>query len=259
MENLLTQTFSDNEFGDIRVIMDDKNEPWFVGREIAEKLGYSNTSDALVKHVDPEDKQILQKSRFATFEIPPRGLTIINESGLYSLVLSSKLESAKRFKRWITSEVLPTICKHGMYVEPQKLTELLQKPESIIAVLETLQKEQEERIRLQNQIEADAPATKFGKQLQTSDGTICLRAMWKLLKDHGCDIKQPAFFKSLRDADLIFQKGTQPTAKAQDMGILECKTTLNADGTQDMIHIQGVVTTKGIQYFLNYFLNQEVC
>lgn len=255
MQNLLTQTFSNGEFGDVRVLLDDKNEPWFVGTEVGRMLGYSNPQKALRDHIDDEDKlteRIVQSGQ-------GRDMILINESGLYSLILGSKLESAKRFKRWITSEVLPTIRKHGMYVEPQKLTELLQRPESIIAVLETLQKEQEERIRLQNQIEADAPATKFGKQLQASNGTIGLRQMWKLLKNHGCTIKHPAFFRSLREEGLIYQDSTQPTAKAQEMGIMECKTSLNADVTQDKIYIQGVVTTKGIEYLLDYFLNQEVC
>lgn len=255
MNALFTQTFSDTEFGAIRAILDGNNEPWFVGKEIAEKLGYKDTDQAIRKHVDDEDKL----TRRIDGSGQGRDMTLITESGLYSLILGSKLESAKRFKRWITSVVLPTIRKHGMYVEPQKLTELLQKPESIITVLETLRKEQEERMRLEAQIEADAPATKFGKQLQTSDGTIGLRQMWKLIKDHGCNVKQPVFFKMLRDADLIYKNNTQPTAKAQQMGIMECKTSLNADGTQDKVYIQGVVTTKGIEYLLDYFLNQEVC
>lgn len=90
--------------------------PWFVGKDVAEVLGYVNTRDALSKHVDSEDKG---ESRIAT----PSGdqkMALINESGLYSLILSSKLETAKAFKRWVTSEVLPSIRKHGEYVSPQK-------------------------------------------------------------------------------------------------------------------------------------------
>lgn len=92
------------------------NEPYFVGRDVADILGYSNSKDALNKHVETEDKQIIQRSQIATLDIPNRGLTIINESGLYSLILSSKLPQAKEFKRWVTSEVLPTIRKHGAYL-----------------------------------------------------------------------------------------------------------------------------------------------
>ena len=109
------KVFNNEEFGEIRGFKDENDEPWFVGSDIAKALGYENTKDALKKHVFPEDKRIFQRSQFATLEIPNRGLTIINESGLYSLILGSKLPSAKKFKRWVTSEVLPSIRKTGHY------------------------------------------------------------------------------------------------------------------------------------------------
>lgn len=90
-----------------------------MGKDVATALGYANTKDAIYVHVDSEDKRIIQRSENTTLEIPNRGMTIINESGLYSLILSSKLESAKRFKHWVTSKVLPCIRKHGGYVVPQ--------------------------------------------------------------------------------------------------------------------------------------------
>ena len=109
------QTFNSPEFGKIRAVEID-GEPWLVGKDVAATLGYGNTKDALASHVDTEDKQILQRSRFPTFGIPNRGMTVINESGLYSLILSSKLPGAKKFKRWVTSEVLPAIRKTGGYI-----------------------------------------------------------------------------------------------------------------------------------------------
>lgn len=128
MNNL--QIFESEEFGEVRTVTID-DEPWFVGKDVAAALGYSNTKDALISHVLDEDKRILQRSEIATIEnhfpkealpvnfvtgdIPNRGLTIINESGLYALIFGSKLESAKRFKRWVTSEVLPSIRKTGSY------------------------------------------------------------------------------------------------------------------------------------------------
>ena len=104
------EIFSSDDFGEIRVV-EIQGEPWFVGKDVAEVLGYSNTKDAISSHVDDEDKQIFQKSENTTFEIPNRGMTIINESGLYSLILSSKLPTAKAFKKWVTSEVLTAIKK----------------------------------------------------------------------------------------------------------------------------------------------------
>lgn len=110
------QIFKNQEFGDIRTVAIG-NEPWFVGFDVAGALGYKNQSDALAKHVSDEDKRVIQKSQITTFEyIPNRGLTFVNESGLYALIFGSKLESAKRFKHWVTSEVLPAIRKHGGYI-----------------------------------------------------------------------------------------------------------------------------------------------
>lgn len=111
------------EFGELRVV-DMNGEPWMVGKDVAQALGYANTKDALASHVDEEDKCIIQKSENATFDIPNRGLTIINESGLYSLVLSSKLPGAKRFRRWVTNEVLPSIRKTGSYTMPKLSKEM---------------------------------------------------------------------------------------------------------------------------------------
>ncbi len=111
------QIFNNEEFGSIRTLVID-GEPWFVGRDVALALGYGNTKDALIKHVEKEDKHTLLRSQIATLEIPNRGLTVINESGLYCLILSSKLPSAKKFKRWITHEVLPAIRQTGSYTLP---------------------------------------------------------------------------------------------------------------------------------------------
>ena len=117
------QIFTNEQFGVIRcTIIDD--ETWFVGKDVSQALGYQNTVDALIKHVDEEDKRIIQRSQNATLEIdiPNRGLTLINESGLYSLILSSKLPTAKQFKRWVTNEVLPSIRKHGYYINTNRPT-----------------------------------------------------------------------------------------------------------------------------------------
>ena len=108
--------YNNVEFGEIRTLNID-GEPWFVGKDVADILKYKNTKDAISTHVDEEDKRIIQRSENTTFEIPTRGLTIINESGLYSLILSSHLPNAKKFKHWITSEVIPSIRKTGGYIE----------------------------------------------------------------------------------------------------------------------------------------------
>ena len=117
------QIFSNAEFGEIRTINLD-GTPWFVGKDVAVILGYSNSRKAIIDHVDEEDKGVTKCDTLGGSQ----ELTVINESGLYSLVLSSKLPTAKKFKRWVTSEVLPSIRKHSAYMTPEKLEEVLLNP-----------------------------------------------------------------------------------------------------------------------------------
>lgn len=140
------QIFNNEQFGQVRVITKD-GEPWFVGKDIAEVLGYLNTKDAIATHVYEEDKKIIQRSENATLEIPNRGLTIINESGLYSLILSSKLPQAKKFKKWVTSDVLPSIRKYGMYATD----ELINNPDLLIAAATKIKEERQARLEAEKQ------------------------------------------------------------------------------------------------------------
>lgn len=134
------QIFNSPEFGAIRTIEKD-GEPWFVGKDVAAALGYEKPTDAVRKHVDVEDRGI---SKMET----PSGAqetTIINESGLYSLVLSSKLPTAKKFKRWVTSEVIPSIRKHGAYMTPETLEAAILNPDTMIKLCTALKDEQDKR------------------------------------------------------------------------------------------------------------------
>ena len=126
--------FENSEFGAVRTVTID-NVPYFVGKDVAVILEYADTFGALKKHVDEEDKQICQNDSFES----PRGLTVINESGLYSLILGSQLPTAKKFKKWVTSEVLPAIRKHGMYA----MDDLIANPDLAINALNALKAERE--------------------------------------------------------------------------------------------------------------------
>ena len=147
--------FNNPEFGEIRTV-EVNGEPWLVGKDVAQALGYSDTDQALRKHVDEEDKELLtrqndglaDRSGNAPVVIPNRGLTIINESGLYSLVLSSKLPKAKQFRRWVTSEVLPSIRKHGAYLTRDKLWEVATSPEALLKLCTDLLAEREKNAAL---------------------------------------------------------------------------------------------------------------
>ena len=131
------KTFSNNEFGEIRVL-EIENEPWFVGRDIATVLGYSNPPKAVRTHVDEEDKGVNEMDT-------PGGkqkIIVINESGLYSLILNSKLPNAKKFKRWVTNEVLPSIRKHGAYMTEDTIEKALTSPDFLIQLATKLKEEQ---------------------------------------------------------------------------------------------------------------------
>lgn len=141
------QVFNNPEFGDIRTVEID-GEPWFVGKDVADNLGYQNGSRDINRHVDEEDRQNYQNGTFES----NRGLTIINESGLYSLILSSKLPSARRFKHWVTSEVLPAIRKHGIYATEDVTDKILNNPEFGIELLTKYKEERDKRRFLSEQV-----------------------------------------------------------------------------------------------------------
>lgn len=151
-----TQVFNNVVFGDLRVIMQG-NEPWFVGKDVAEKLGYKNSRDAILIHVDVDDKAdvVIHDGR------QNRNQVVINESGLYSLIMASKLPTAKQFKRWVTSEVLPAIRKHGGYLTPEKIEEALLNPDTIIKLASQLKIEREKRLAAETKVKELQPKSDY--------------------------------------------------------------------------------------------------
>ena len=205
MNEIKIWNFEDNSVRTLTI----GNEPYFVGKDVATVLGYSDTFGALKKHVDEEDKQNCQNDSFES----PRGLTIINESGLYSLILGSKLPRAKEFKRWVTSEVLPAIRKHGLYATD----ELLSNPDFAIAAFTALKAEREKAQALENTVavqnqqiaELRPKASYYDVVLNCKDlvpiSTIAKDYGWSAkrmntyLHDHGIQYKQG-------DIWLLYQK-----------------------------------------------------
>lgn len=172
------EVFKNEQFGEIRTLTIDC-EPWFAGKDVASVLGYRDTVNALKSHVDDEDKmrwQITTTSRGAQSSI------IINESGLYSLILSSKLPSAKAFKHWVTSKVLPSLKKHGAYITAKKMTEIIQEPNNMIKLFETLRDEMNERKRLQEENALLVEKTKYYDEIINNPGTV---AVTKISKGYG--------------------------------------------------------------------------
>lgn len=255
MNNL--QVFNNSEFGELKVIK--KNgEPWFVGKEIAEMLGYVNSKDALSTHVDGEDKGIIQRSENATFEIPNRGLTIINESGLYSLILSSKLPSAKRFKHWVTSEVLPAIRKHGGYINGQ---EEMSADELIARAVIVAQSKLKEA---NNKINEMTPKALFADAVTASKTSILIGEFAKLLRQNGYEIGQNRLFEKLRREGYLIRGNrsdrNMPTQRSMDLGLFEIKeTTITHSDGHITVQKTVKVTGKGQVYFINRFLQRKEC
>lgn len=229
------------------LLVDD--EPWFVGKDVAEILSYSNTRKALTDHVDDEDKMdgVTIRDSIGRNQKP----VLINESGLYSLVLSSKLPSAKKFKRWVTSEVLPALRKTGQYqVKELSGSELMAKAlieaQSVLAAKDKV-------------IEEMKPKVVFADAVATSHTSILVGELAKILKQNGIDMGQKRLFAWLREKGyLIKRQGTDynmPTQKAMELGLFEIKEGSYVNGSGVNITTKTPkITGKGQQYFINKFL-----
>lgn len=241
--------FENPAFGSIRTVVKD-SEPWFVGKDVAIALGYEKPTDATRKHVDPEDRGI---SKMET----PSGLqtmTIINESGLYSLILSSRLPTAKEFKHWVTSEILPSIRKTGGYISGQ---ENMSDSELMAKALLVAQRQIEQR---DARIAEMQPKALFADSVCASNSSILVGELAKILKQNGVEnMGQNRLFEWLRNNGyLIRRKGTDynmPTQRAMELKLFEIKETVvsHADGHQTT-NKTPKVTGKGQQYFINAFL-----
>lgn len=224
------------------------DDPWFVGKDVAEILGYSNPRDALSKHVDSEDKNSV------AIHDGNKGnpnLTIINESGVYALVFSSKLQSAKKFKHWVTSEVLPTLRKTGSYATPQLTGEELM-AKALIEAKSVLERQNKQIIEMK-------PKALFADTVAASDSSILVGQEAKLISQSGCKMGQNRFFAWLRENGYLCSKGenyNMPTQKSREMDLIEIKirTVTNPDGSVRETKTP-VITGKGQIYFINKFKN----
>lgn len=242
--NELTQFNFENH--EVRTLLMN-GEPYFVGKDVADTLGYQNGSRDINRHVDEEDR--LKTMAFDGNQ--NKETIVINESGLYALIFGSKLPSAKKFKHWVTSEVLPQIRKTGSYKVPQTYVEALRELAD--------QTEKNEALRLENK--EMKPKALFADAVNDSKTDILIGDLAKLIKQNGHDIGQKRLFKWLRDHGYLIKKGesyNMPTQKAMQLGLFRVKerTVNNPDGSV-RITKTSKVTGKGQIYFVNKFCNQE--
>lgn len=240
----------DTLIGNIRTVLKG-NEPWFVAKDVCECLEIKNVTDTM-KRLDADEV-----TRFNLGGLSGE-TNIVNEYGLYSLVLGSRKPEAKQFKRWITHEVIPSIRKHGAYMTSDVLEQAIQTPDFLIGLLNNLKQEQEARKTAEAQIEADKPKVLFAGAVSASHTSILVGDLAKLLKQNGVETGQKRLFEMLRNDGYLIKGGNSrnmPTQKAMGMGLFEIKETsiANPDGSIRITRTPKV-TGKGQVYFINRYL-----
>ncbi|MEE6719221.1 phage antirepressor [Limosilactobacillus reuteri] len=231
------------------------DEPYFVGKDVAKILRYSNTQRSVNAHVDSEDKRGYQISTpYGTQE-----MTVINESGLYSLILSSKMPQAKEFKHWVTSEVLPAIRKHGAYMTDKKAFDVVHNANGLADLLQ----QAADQLKAKDiQIAEMKPKALFADAVSTSNSSILIGQLAKILRQNGVNIGQNRLFAWMREHGYLGIRGSNrnvPTQRSMELGLFKTKeTVINHSDGHTTVNITTKVTGKGQQYFINKFLNAPV-
>lgn len=238
------EVFKNEEFGSIRTMTID-GEPWFVGKDVAASLGYERTADAIRQHVESEDKGV------GEIQTPGgiQNMTIINESGLYALIFGSKLESAKRFKHWVTSEVLPSIRKHGGYIMGQ---EQMTDEELLSRALQVANSKIQERDRKIAQMQ---PLADFAHHVHESDDLIDMGTMAQYLCDHGFQIGRNTLFRKLRELKVL-KSNNMPYQNQLNLKRFVVEEYIKSTTCGAHLIHQTCVTGKGQRYIYNLLVKQ---
>ena len=203
--------FENEEFGKVRVL-EIENEPWFVAKDVCDILELSNLSVAL-KNLDEDERTKLNLGR--------QGNTnLINESGLYALVVRSRKPEAKKFRKWITSEVLPSIRKHGVYMTDNILNQVLDNPDFLIGLLTNLKEEKEKRQKLEKEKEENKPLVDFATRILDKGENILVREVAKIASDEGYSIGERRLYNKLREWGYVCKSSTEATQYAIDKGYM---------------------------------------
>lgn len=243
------QIFKNEQFGEVRTIAKD-GEPWFVANDICKVLGHTNSRVA-VAALDEDEKGV---SKVYTLG-GEQQMTVVNEAGMYQLVIRSNLPAAKAFKRWITHEVIPTIRRHGAYATETTIESIIADPESGIKLLQALKAEQERRKEAEAIAEAQRPKALFADAVAASDNSILVGELAKILRQNGVETGQNRLFRWMRDNGYIMRYTNVPTQYSMERGLMEVKERAinNPDGSVRITQTIKV-TGKGQAYFVNKFI-----
>lgn len=250
------KTFENERFGNVRVTMID-NEPWFVATDVCKALDVKNNRDALTRIDDDEKGVALTDTLGGAQEV-----TVVNESGLYSLILGSRKPEAKVFKRWVTHDVIPTIRKTGGYVNNEELFLDTYFP-TLDAGAKAMFKQTLVSLREANKkIEQDKPKVFFADSVEISENSVLVKTLAALLTQNGYKIGQNKLFELLRnDGYLVSRRGqsrNMPTQKAIDRGLFEVKESVICTGGEHRVTQTTYVTGKGQIYFVNKYCNKQL-
>ena len=241
--------FNNPEFGSVRTVCID-GEPWLVGKDVALILKYTNPQKAIRDHVDPEDRTVNE-----SFTVNGTMATLINESGFYSLVLSSKLPTAKKFKRWVTAEVLPTIRKTGGYVANEDVFVETYLPFADEPIKQLFRIQCRVINQLNERIRKDEPKVKFADHVGDSTNVIDVNRMAKLCADHGIRIGRNRLFAWLRSRGILMG-GNIPYQEYIENGYFRVKESVYETNGQKRTYQQTFVTGKGQQYILSRLMRE---
>lgn len=251
------QVFTNEQFGNVRMVTVD-GEPYAVGKDVAEALGYVKARNAIAAHVDDEDKKV------APIQGPLGGIqemTVINESGIYSLILSSNLPKAKEFKHWVTSEILPTIRRHGVYMTTEALEKAILNPDFMLKVVTELKKEKDARIAAEQTIQDMTPHYELGKKVGDTKAAISVKEFSEVLCKNGYKIGQNNLFRWFVDRGYLYKRGRkylicQDYLDQKLFDVVE--QVFNLPGTEvEQVNVKVMITGKGQDYFLNKFEEEK--
>lgn len=253
------QIFKNNEFGEIRTVTKN-NEPWFIATDVCSALDISNTSQALTRLDDDEKNTIILNEGIGN---PNK--SIVSEYGLYNLILASRKKEAKKFKRWITHEVIPTIRKHGAYMSSEVIEKTLSDPDYLIRLATNLKEEKAKRALAEAQIEKDKPKVLFADTVSSSNKSCLVGELAKLISQEAIrrgeinkKIGQNNLFAWMRNSGYLCKSGErkkQPLQQYIEQGLFELKKGSYVDSNGSNITTTTTkVTGKGQIYFVNKFL-----
>lgn len=248
------KVFENSEFGKVRVSVVD-GEPLFCLSDVCNVIGISNSRN-VKSRLDIEDVRQMD----TLTEGGNQQVTFVTESGLYDVIIRSDSEKAKPFRRWVTTDVLPSIRKHGAYMTPETIEKALTSPDFIIQLATQLKNEQEKRKSAEAKIEADKPKVLFSEAVEASKKSILIRELAKIITQNGYQIGEKQLYERLRKAGYLCSVGesrNQPSQAYMNMGLFEIKKRIVMDGSESKVYNTTVVTPKGVRYFVNKFLGKK--